>query len=255
MNNAEENLDVAGARAQIAGYYSDPSNRQSFARELFGRTAQHYDPANRLFSLGSGAWYRRRCLQWAGLQPGMRVIDIAVGTGLLAREAIRITGDPRSVIGIDLSEAMLRIARDNLGLGIIQGAAEALPLGDEVADFVTIGYGLRHVADLESVLRECFRVLRPNGTVLLLEFSTPRRRINRILASTYIGHIVPFLSLVTRGDVRAWELMRYHWQTIVKCVPPEAIMCAITDSGFLQVRCRSELDLFQCYLGRKPNGP
>jgi demethylmenaquinone methyltransferase/2-methoxy-6-polyprenyl-1,4-benzoquinol methylase len=251
MGNTREDRDIAGSRALIAGYYADPPNRLSFARELFNRTAQHYDPVNRLLSLGSGAWYRRTCLQRAGLRSGLQVVDIAIGTGLLAREALRITGDRRLVVGIDVSEAMLGIARDNLDVPLVQGAAEALPLGDDIADFVTMGYALRHVADLEAVFRESFRVLRPQGKVLLLEMSTPRRRLNRVLASMYIGSIVPLVSLLTRGDLRAWELMRYHWETIVKGVPPEAIMDAMRESGFRQVECRTELDLFRCYLGRK----
>lgn len=251
MANTQLDRDVKEPHALIAGYYVNPANRLSFARDLFNRTAQHYDPVNRLFSLGSGAWYRRSCLLEAGLKPGLQVVDIAIGTGLLAREALRITGDRQSIVGIDVSEAMLNIARLNLGVPLIQAAAEALPLDDEVADFVTMGYALRHVADLEAVFRECCRVLRPNGKMLLLEISTPQRRLNRALASLYIGAIVPVASLLTRGDMRAWELMRYHWETIIKCVPPEAIMCAMSESGFKQVECKTELDLFRCYFGTK----
>lgn len=252
MAKLPECQDLTRSQVLIAGYYADPVNRLSFARDLFNRTARHYDPVNRLFSLGSGAWYRRTCLRQAGLQPGLRVVDVAVGTGLLAREAIRITGDRQAVIGIDVSEKMLWIAREKLGIPLIQGAAEALPITDKVADLVTIGYAVRHVADLEAMLSECLRVLRPNGTVMLLEITVPRRRFGRVLAAVYIGAIVPFLSLLTTGDPRARELMRYHWETIVKCVPPEVIMGAMRDAGFQDVQCRAELGLFGCYLARKP---
>lgn len=252
MAKTPECQDLTPSQALIAGYYADPASRLSFARDLFNRTARHYDPVNRLFSLGSGAWYRRTCLRKAGLKPGLQVVDVAVGTGLLAREAIRITGERQAVIGIDVSEKMLGIARENLGIPLVQGAAEALPIADKVADFVTIGYALRHVADLEAVLRECLRVLRPNGKVLLLEIAVPRWRFGRVLAAAYIGAIVPFLSLLTTGDPRARELMRYHWETIVKCVPPEAIKRAMRDAGFQDVACRTELELFGCYVARKP---
>lgn len=235
----------------IAGYYADPAGRLTFARDLFNRTAQHYDPINRWFSLGTGKWYRRWCLKLAGLRRGHRVVDVAVGTGLLAREALAITGNCHAIIGVDVSEAMLTIARNNLGIPLIQGAAETLPLADRVADFVTMGYALRHVADLEAAFREALRVLRPGGTLLLLEFSTPRWKLTRILASAYIGGLAPLLSLVTTGDPRARALMRYHWETIVNSVPPDVVMQAMRDSGFREVNCRTELDLVRCYVGRK----
>lgn len=235
----------------IAGYYANPAGRLTFARDLFNRTAQHYDPINRWFSLGTGAWYRRWCLKLAGLRSSHRVVDVAVGTGLLAREALAITGDRRAVVGVDVSEAMLAIARTNLGIPLVQGAAEALPLADSVADFVTMGYALRHVADLEAAFREARRVLRPSGTLLLLEISAPRRKLTRILASAYIGGLVPVLSLMTTGDPRARALMDYHWETIVNSVPPDVIMQAMRDSGFREVGCRTEIDLFRCYIGRK----
>ncbi len=251
MANSHEHVDVTQARNTIAEYYSDPAARLSFARDLFNRTAQHYDPVNSLFSLGSGSWYRRTCLLQAGLRPGLKVVDVAIGTGLVAREALAITGDRSAVVGIDVSEAMLTIARKKLGIPLIQGTAEALPLADGVADFITMGYAVRHVANLQVTFREALRVLRPNGKLVLLEISAPRGRLARILASTYIGGLMPLLSLITTGDPSARTLMRYHWETIVNCVPPHAIMQAMGDSGFLEVDCQTYFDLFRCYVGRK----
>lgn len=251
MANSLERPRDAQSDALIADYYADPARRLSFVRDLFNRTAQHYDPVNRLFSLGSGAWYRRTCLRWAGLQPGHHVVDVAVGTGLLAREAVRITGDRRSVIGVDVSEAMLTIACTNLGIPLIQGAAEALPLAAAIADFVTMGYALRHIADLAAAFREARRVLRPDGTMVLLEISAPRKKLNRAVATAYIGGVVPLLSLLTTRDPRARTLMRYHWETIVSYVSPEIVMRAMRDAGFHNVVCWTEFDLFRCYIGHK----
>jgi demethylmenaquinone methyltransferase / 2-methoxy-6-polyprenyl-1,4-benzoquinol methylase len=222
-------------------------------RGLFNRTAPHYDTINRLFSLGSGAWYRRRCLLGAGLRPGQRVVDIAVGTGLLAREALAITGDRRQVIGVDLSEGMLAIAREKLAIPLVQGAAEALPLADGIADFVTMGYALRHLADLVAAFREFRRILKPGGTMLLLEVGRPNnKRFSGILASAYLGRMVPLLSRWTTGASEVETLMRYHWETIERCVPPETILVAMAASGFDAVRCNSDLDLFRSYTARNP---
>jgi demethylmenaquinone methyltransferase / 2-methoxy-6-polyprenyl-1,4-benzoquinol methylase len=93
------------------------------------------------------------------------VEDVATGTGLLAQEAVSITESRRNIIGVDLSEGMLAIARDKLGISLIEGTAEALPLADEIADFVTMAYALRHVSDLAAAFREFHRVLRRGGTL------------------------------------------------------------------------------------------
>jgi demethylmenaquinone methyltransferase/2-methoxy-6-polyprenyl-1,4-benzoquinol methylase len=252
MSNDPELSDRADAHDIIARYYADPVRRLALMRDLFNRSARYYDPVNRLFSLGSGAWYRRACLRDAGVQPGCVVVDVAVGTGLLAREAVGLTGDARAVIGVDVSEAMLSIARARLGIALVQGAAEALPLASACADFVTMGYALRHIADLHGALREARRVLRPGGTVVLLEISPPRKRLNRMLAAVYIGRIIPALALLTTRNRRARALMRYHWQTIVNMMPPEIVIGAMEECGFEVVDCRTELDLFRCYRGRRP---
>lgn len=251
MSNHREHLDGVQWHVPDVGHFADPVLQLSLVRGLFNHTAPQYDLVNRLFSLGSGAWYRRTRLRWAGLQPGDRVVDVGAGTGLLAREAAAITGDRRSVIGVDVSEAMLAIARKNLGIPLIQGAAEALPLADGIADFVTMGFALRHVADLRAAFREAIRVLRSGGTIVVLEISAPRKKFSRILASIYIGGFLPLLSLLMTRDSRARTLMRYHWERIVNCVPPEVVVQAMVDSGLRGADCWSELDLFRCTVARK----
>jgi demethylmenaquinone methyltransferase / 2-methoxy-6-polyprenyl-1,4-benzoquinol methylase len=225
-------------------------HRAHFVRSLFDDTAGDYDKINQIFSLGSGAWYRRRCLLRAGLHPGLRTIDVAVGTGLIAREAVRICGDRADVIGIDVSGAMLAVARRKLGVALLQGLAEELPLADGVADFVTMGYALRHVSDLLVAFREFHRVLRHGGTVLVLEIAKPTRPLARALISTYLGRLVPLLCRWALGR-RSRQLMDYYWHTIESCVPPDEIVGAMRDSGFRDVSCEAEFDLFRSYIGRK----
>jgi len=251
MSNDPPPVEVAPPPDLVGAYYADPVGRLAFVRNMFNRTALHYDAANRLFSLGSGAWYRWACLRWAGLRPGMLVVDIAVGTGLLAREIIAITHDRGSVIGVDLSEAMLAIARRKLGIMLVQAAAEALPLATGSADVVTMGYALRHIADLPAAFSEALRILRPGGTIVLLEISAPRKKLNRAIAAAYIGRLIPLLARLTTRDERARTLMRYHWETIVNYLPPEAVLEAMGEAGFKDLRRWTELDLFHCYAGAK----
>jgi demethylmenaquinone methyltransferase/2-methoxy-6-polyprenyl-1,4-benzoquinol methylase len=251
MASDHERLDQAATHPLISRYYADPAGRLAFMRDLFNGTAPYYDPINRWFSLGTGSRYRRACLKRAGLRPGHRVVDVAVGTGLLAREALAITGDRDAIIGVDVSEAMLAIAQKKLGISLAQGAAESLPIAGRSADFVTMGYALRHFADVEAAFREAYRVLRSGGKLLLLDISSPSRRLPKLLASVFIGGIVPLVSIVATGDRRAHKLMRYHWRSITDCVPPEVVVEAMERAGFREVECDAELDLFRAYLGRK----
>ena len=96
---------------------------------------------------------------------------MAIGTGLVAREAAAILGGTGGVVGLDLSEGMLAEARRSLGVTLVQARAEALPFADASFDFVSMGYALRHVADLARLFAEYRRVLRPGGRLLVLEIA------------------------------------------------------------------------------------
>src|SRR5438477_2557133 len=91
----------------LARYYADAQGKRPFVRRIFDRTACDYDRIERIMGLGSGAWYRRQALLRAGLAPGMRVLDVAIGTGLTAREALAIVRGRGSIMGLDPSMGML----------------------------------------------------------------------------------------------------------------------------------------------------
>jgi demethylmenaquinone methyltransferase/2-methoxy-6-polyprenyl-1,4-benzoquinol methylase len=142
----------AAPHGPLLDYYAAPQDRLRFVRELFDRTATSYDRINDGLALGSGAGTAAARWSQAGLRPGMRLLDVAVGTGAVAREARKITPD---VIGLDLSAGMLKVARANLPeLKLIQSEGEALPLGDASVDMVSMGYALRHVGDLGALFAE-----------------------------------------------------------------------------------------------------
>src|ERR1700733_4344546 len=117
-------------------YYDDESQRRGWVRQLFDRTAGDYDRIERAMALGSGSWYRRRALQRAGLQAGMRVLDIGTGTGLTAREAFSLVGPGGEVTGVDPSAGMMGRAKVPHGLLLMNGTAEAIPAPAGEADFV-----------------------------------------------------------------------------------------------------------------------
>ena len=235
----------------LPDYYPDLAQRPAFVRELFDRTAGYYDRVNRLFSFGSGNWYRRHALEQAGLRPGMTVLDVAIGTGLVARQALAITGDPQSMIGLDVSAGMLAEVGRLLKIPLIQGLMEQLPVTDAAFDFVSMGYALRHVADLNATFREFHRALRPGGTLLILEIARPAQPFKRALLKFSMGRLIPLLSRLITGNQDTQTLMRYYWDTIESCVPPDTIIEAIRAAGFAEAGCNVELGLFRAYFGRK----
>lgn len=243
-----EDAGKAAPHGPLLDYYAAPQDRLRFVRELFDRTATSYDRINDGLALGSGGWYRRRALRQAGLRPGQRLLDVAVGTGAVARQARRITPD---VIGLDLSAGMLGVARANLpDLPLIQAEGEALPLRDASVDFVSMGYALRHVADLGTLFAEFRRVLRPGGRVLLLEIARPEGRFAHGLARFWLGRAIPALSGLLGAQSRV--LMRYYWDTIEGCVPPAEILRQLARAGFAAPRCDVQLGLMRAYSALRP---
>jgi len=253
--NAPDREEAARPHPPLPGYYAAAGERGAVVRGLFNGTAGDYDRINRVFSLGSGGWYRRRALLRAGLRPGHRVLDVAVGTGLVAAEALRITGRPGDILGLDVSEGMLAEARRALPIPLVQGRAEALPLADASLDLVSMGYALRHVADLAVTFAEYRRVLRPGGRLLLLEIGRPEGRLAHALARAYLGRLVPALCRWTAPRrERSGRLMRYYWDTIEACVPATTILGHLEGAGFEAVRCETEFGVFRAYTARRPAG-
>ena len=157
-------------------YYAHEAERAGWVRQLFDRTAGDYDRIERVMALGSGPLYRRRALVRAGLANGMRVLDIGVGTGLLARQAAHLVGESGTVTGIDPSSGMLRSAKVPARVELLIGSAETIPVSAETADFLCMGYALRHVTDISAALREFLRVLKPAVGSVCWRSPDPRGR-------------------------------------------------------------------------------
>jgi demethylmenaquinone methyltransferase/2-methoxy-6-polyprenyl-1,4-benzoquinol methylase len=215
----------------LTAYYASEAERRGFVGALFDRTASDYDRIDRLLALGSGPWYRNQALQRAGLAPGMRVIDIGVGTGLVAREAVKLTGDPALVTGVDPSPGMMSAAHLP-GVQLIEGRAEAIPFPDAHFDFLSMGYALRHLGDLTAAFGEFHRVLKPGGRLCLLEITQPERAWSRTLLKGYMRGVVPVLARLTGCSAESAKLWRYYWDTIEACVPPDAVVAALAEAGF-----------------------
>jgi demethylmenaquinone methyltransferase/2-methoxy-6-polyprenyl-1,4-benzoquinol methylase len=205
---------------------------------VFERIAPSYDRFCRIMSLGSGRRYRRQALVRAGLAPGMRVLDLGTGTGLVARSALDVLGRPQAVVGLDPSRGMLRQARRSFPGPLIEGRAEALPVIDECVDLVSMGYALRHVADLGLLFAECRRVLRPGGRLVILELTRPRSAAGRWLLRGYLRQWLPLVMRLTGRCAEVGLATRYYWDTIDRCVEPGVIVRLMRQGGFAHVERR-----------------
>ncbi|MEX2240342.1 MAG: class I SAM-dependent methyltransferase [Burkholderiales bacterium] len=245
-------MDRRPARAPLPpmpAYYADVEAKRRFTGRMFDSSAPDYDRVDRLLALGSGSRYRHQALLRAGLAREMRMLDVAVGTGLVAREAVRVVGDRGCVIGVDPSAGMVAHSEAR-GLALARGRAEMLPFAPQSFDFLCMGYALRHLTDLQVAFQEFRRVLRPGGRLLLLEITRPEGRVASALLKAYLRGVVPALAgLVSRSKDTA-TLYRYYWDTIESCVPPERIMDTMSAAGFSGVGRTVALGIFSEYSAR-----
>ena len=217
-------------------YWTRAEDRQGVVNALFARSAVHYDCACDIMSMGSGQSYRAAALARAGVTTGMRVLDVGSGTGLLAREVQRLVGPMGTVVGVDPSAQMMTAGRSHLAIPLVQAVGECLPFPDAHFDFLTMGYALRHVPDLGQAFGEYRRVLKPGGRVLLLEITRPATALGTAVARAYFGTVVPYLARLWTRSADAADLMRFYWDTIEQCVPPEAVLASLHESGFVAER-------------------
>ena len=234
-------------------YYASDADRSPFVGALFDGAAPYYEWMGAIMSLGSEYYYRRLALTRGGVVPGMTVLDVATGTGLLARAALRVVGPSGEVIGVDPSRGMLGEQRRRAArVRLVQGRAEALPFESGRFDALTMGFALRHVPDLGVTFREYLRVLKPGGRVVILEVSRPSSPLVRRLFRVYLCHVAPLLARLRTRNPHAALLMRYYWDTIDECVPPGVILDVLRQSGFANVDRRVMAGLLSEYTGTRP---
>ena len=236
----------------LTAYYQNEAQRRNWVRHMFDGTAADYDRIERFVGLGSGSRYRGDALLRAGLKPGMKVLDIGVGTGLVSRQIARIVGVPELVTGIDPSPGMLQNARLPAGVKLVRGGVERLPFADASFDFVTMGYALRHIADLSVAFAECARVLRPGGRYCILEITLPEKKFHATLLKGYLRGVVPWLARLTSRNSETPVLWNYYWDTIAACAPPSQVMRTLERSGFGKVDRYVEMGIFSEYRSDKP---
>lgn len=179
---------------------------------MFDTIAPRYDLLNRVLSMGIDQRWRTLAVEMLGEVRPRRILDVATGTADLAIKALRL--NPEKIIGVDISEEMLRVGRKKVEargeqsrIELLRGDSERLPFSDSQFDGALVAFGVRNFEDLDQGLAEMRRVLRPGGRLVVLEFSRPRSFPVKQAYGLYSRHILPRIGGAISGDKGAYEYL------------------------------------------------
>ena len=236
-----------------ASVLSEPDEKRIFVRRMFDGIAGTYDLLNRVLSMGTDVTWRRKTVDALAPQPGERILDLATGTGDLGLEAAG--RDPGiAVTGADISTGMLRYGlgkgRDRAArMTFLAGDAERLPFEDAIFDGLTIGFGIRNVAELDVGLSEMVRVLKPGGRVAILEFSQPHHFLMRTPYLFYFRNVLPNIGRLVSKDPSAY---RYLYESVMRFPEGDVFCDRMRGAGFVDVvRHPLTFGIATIYVGRK----
>ncbi len=219
------------------GYEQIPEDqKETRVKEVFDSVAGKYDLMNDLMSLGVHRLWKRFTLGQSHVRLGQKVLDIAGGTGDLTREFAKRVGPEGQVILADINANMLNVGRDRLidqgllePIEYVQANAEYLPFADSHFDVVSIAFGLRNVTDKSKALTSMFRVLKPGGQLLILEFSKPTLPLLQPVYDAYSFSVLPLLGKLLLKDAASY---RYLAESIRMHPDQETLKTMVLDAGF-----------------------
>jgi demethylmenaquinone methyltransferase/2-methoxy-6-polyprenyl-1,4-benzoquinol methylase len=209
--------------------------KSGYVKELFSTLAPRYNVMTDLWTVGLHRVWKRQAIELCALRPGERVLDVATGTGDLALVEDAAVGPAGEVVAVDSCEAMLDVGRGRQhgAVAFQEGDATDLRFPDERFDVVTIGFGLRNVADRGQALREFRRVLRPGGRLMVLDFSRPNSKPLKVIHDLLYFRVMP-----VAGWAFSWHRDAHHYtsDSIRTWLSRDELSQAMRQAGFEDVR-------------------
>ncbi|MEM9243156.1 MAG: bifunctional demethylmenaquinone methyltransferase/2-methoxy-6-polyprenyl-1,4-benzoquinol methylase UbiE [Pseudomonadota bacterium] len=216
------------------------SEKTDKVNAVFSSVADKYDLMNDLMSFGIHRLWKRCAIDKFGLCPGQTVLDLASGSGDLVKLLHRRVGNHGKVIASDINPKMLAQAKRNMidagiisNIDYVEANAEALPFPDNHVDAISMAFGLRNVTDKDQALREMFRVIKPGGHLLIVEFSKVSNTLLKKLYDAYSFNVIPKLGKLVANDENSY---RYLVESIRVHPDQEQLKAMIKVAGFEQVR-------------------
>jgi demethylmenaquinone methyltransferase/2-methoxy-6-polyprenyl-1,4-benzoquinol methylase len=233
------------------------AEKERLVHQHFDTVARKYDAVNTLLSFGLHHLWKRAAVRLMALRPGDRVLDVCGGTADLAIRAAQAVGPGGRVVVYDINWAMMaagwpKVAHSSLAprLSYIQGNAERLSCPDASFDAAMVGFGIRNLTHPEVGFQEMFRVLKPGGKMMCLEFSRPTMPWFSRLYDFYSFYVMPAVGKIMVGS---WDAYTYLPESIRMFSQPEELSAVLRDIGFTQVRFRRLTNgIAVIHLGVKP---
>jgi demethylmenaquinone methyltransferase/2-methoxy-6-polyprenyl-1,4-benzoquinol methylase len=235
---------------------SEESKKEAYVEGLFSSIASKYDLLNSVMSLHMHKAWRRFAVGKCGVGPGSNALDVCCGTGDFAIELAKAVGEAGSVVGVDFSLQMLELAKQKVrrsGYGwvsFLEANACSLPFEDNAFDCVTVGFGLRNVADLGKAVSEMVRVTRPGGKIVCLEISKVTNPLLMLPWQLYFYVLTPYIARLFQGRKEAYE---YLPRSVKGFVSREELAAEFERQGLRDVEYRDLTFGAVCvHVGTKP---
>lgn len=232
-------------------------NKAKYVQETFNSIAKNYDLMNTLMSLGLDKSWRRLAVKRSELKEGGKGLDVCCGTGMLTMEQARAAGSTGKITGLDFSEKMLDVARQNIrdfefkdSIQFIQGDAMDLPFENNNFDCATVGWGLRNVPDIFKAVREMIRVVKPGGKVISLDMAQPMTPVFREFYWLCFNKVVPAMGKLLSGNKKAYGYLHDSAKVFVHQKELAGIFAeaGLVETGYLNL-CGGVVAIVE---GRKP---